>query len=232
MVKKEVKDKRIMNPASLRNLPQYKSLSDEEFAERYAKNISGISNIKAFEERVQKKIAEFESEYDTSDMKINDRMILRQLAQAAIAIEDYENFTFNLRTEGISNETIILFDKIQKIMSDLRKDISAMQDDLKITRKIRKGEKEESVVQYIETLKIKAKKFYENKHQYIFCPKCNMLLGTIWFLYPNDSKNKIQLRCNRKLQSGEICGTIVSVTSKELLEKRGVNIDNVPEYFK
>jgi hypothetical protein len=117
-------------------------------------------------------------------------------------------------------------------MTDLRSDISKLQDDLKITRKLRKSEKEQTVVSFIFNIQNKAQEFYEQKMSYIFCPKCNMLLGTIWTLYPDEERNKIKLVCNRKTEEGEICGTVVMVGTKELLENRSTNKKDIPEAIK
>jgi hypothetical protein len=118
-------------------------------------------------------------------------------------------------------------------MSKLRGDISDMQNDLKITRRIRKGDQEETVISELERLKQKASEFYEQRMFYVWCPKCNMLLFTGWFLYPDEKMNKLTLVCNRPLdEEGNICGHKFTVTSKELLDKRGVNKDDIPESMK
>ena len=66
---------------------------------------------------------------------------------------------------------------------------------------------------------------------YILCPKCDMLLSTIWNLYP-EANNKISLVCQRKYDDGSVCGEKFSVTTKELLENRGFNTDRVPPGMK
>jgi len=160
-------------------------------------------------------------------------MNLRALAQAYITLDDLEKMSFELRSgESLDDKDILKFDKLNMTMNTVRNAISKFQDDLNITRKIRKGDKEASVVNYLEELKAKAKEFYEMKHLYIFCPKCNMLLATIWLHYPEEAKNKIQLVCNRILDTGEICGNKLQISPKELLEMGGVNIEDVPEFFK
>ena len=106
-------------------------------------------------------------------------------------------------------------------MSDLRADISKFQLDLNITRKVRKSDQDVSVMAYIEGLKDKAKKFYENKMGYIFC-ECGMLLGTVWTQYPNEA-NTIRVKCGRVLEDGKTCGKVTTITTKELLAKRGTN---------
>jgi hypothetical protein len=207
----------------MRGLNQYKTLSDEEF-EAIVDAKSAMANIsEAFETRINKKLQEFEEDYDLSDMKINDRDTLRALIQAHISLEDYEQELFKLRAAGIGEDIMYRIEKLQKVMSDLRADISKFQTDLNITRKVRKSDQDVSVLAFITNLKDKAKKFYENKMGYIFCPKCNMLLGTIWTLYPEEGGNKVQLICNRVLEDGTKCGEKVIVGTKELLNNRGTN---------
>ena len=223
---------RARNIESLRNLKQYSNLSDDEFYEIMALQEIDLAPVKEFEDRISKKIDEFGEDYDLTDMKFNDRETLRALAQVMINLEDMETFSYKLRASGITEETLNMYDKISRQLKDLRSDASSLQDTLKISRKVRKGDKEESVINFISDLKEKAKRFYELKSSYIFCPKCNMLLGTIWTLYP-DSKNKIRLTCSRVLEDGHKCNTVVTVTTKELLDKRGSNRPEIlPESMK
>jgi hypothetical protein len=210
------------NKTKMRNLVQYRNLTDEEFDEKYAKVVLNVSPSMEFEKRIVKKLADFERDYDLTDLKINDMDTLRALVQAQIALEDYEQATYKSR-DDVSLDNIVIIDKIQKIMSDLRKDISSFQNDLKITRKVRKSDQETSVISFIEALKQKARKFSESKMSYVFCDKCNMLLATVWTLYPEDSKNKLRFVCNRPTETGEICGNVVNIGTKELFENGGTN---------
>ncbi len=205
-----------------RNLRQYKDLTDDEFEERMAKKQMDAEPSRDFEERIKKKLITFEEDYDLSDLKINDREILRALIQSLLSLEDYEQIMYKQKME-VTVENLVLVEKISKLMSDLRGDISKMQDDLKITRKIRKSDQEASVIAYIDSLKTKAREFYESRMSYIHCPECGLLLSTIWSLYPEES-NKIELICHRELQDGTRCGTKVRVTTKELLSKKGANM--------
>lgn len=206
-----------------RNLRQYKDLSDEQFEEVIAKKSMGLETSKLFEDRIAKKWAEFDQDYDLSDLKINDRDTLRALIQTQITLEDYEQHLFKIRTEGISEQQLFAIEKFQKAMSDLRTDISKMQNDLNITRKVRKSDQDVSVLAYIESLRKKAKEFAEAKMQYIFCPRCNMLLATVWTLFPQNDKNKLVLFCERDLGDGQKCGEKVIVSTTELLKNRGTN---------
>lgn len=214
----------------MRNLRQYRNLSDDEFLELMDKKIQGALPSTAFERRIESKIAEFGYDYDLSDMKVNDTASLRALVQAIIALEDYEQVLYKLRTESdLGTLDIQALEKISKIMSDLRSDISKIQDDLQIKRKTRKSDKESSVLAYLDDLKIKARQFIESRSMLIFCPKCNTLLATLWTLYP-DKENKLSLRCWKKDKDGNDCGEKVVIITKDLLATEGTNkVEIVPE---
>jgi hypothetical protein len=227
-----MEDKKSGKYSRMRNLAQYRDLSDEEFDEVITKKSMGIEQSKGFEDRISRKLQEFENDYDLSDMKINDMDTLRALIQAQISLEDYEQHQYKLRSAGITDEMIYASEKLSKIMSDLRADISKFQQDLNITRKVRKSDKELSTIAYLSNLQAQAKKYYEQKMQYIFCPKCNMLLGTIWCQYPHNDRNKVHLICGRVYPDGSKCGEKVTVSIDELVKNRGTNKREVtPESF-
>ncbi len=210
-----------------RNLRQYKDMTDEEFEERMAQKQLDAEPSLDFEARIKKKLLTFEEDYDLSDLKINDKEILRALIQSLISLEDYEQIMYKLKKE-VTIENLTLIDKVSKTMSDLRSDISKMQDDLKITRRTRKSDQEASVIAYIDSLKTKAKEFYESRQSYIYC-ECGMLLATVWSLYPEEN-NRMEFICHRELQDGSRCGTKIRVTTKELLAKHGTNdVSRMPE---
>jgi len=222
----------IPNKNSLRNLAQYSHLSDSEFDEMWERKTQNREVNESFESRIESKINEFAVDYALEDLHSNDLMTLRALAQAIMTLEDYELESYNLRTsEGVMMDNIALLDKMTKAMSDLRGDISRLQGDLGITRKVRKSDKESSVIATIEALKIKAKLFYDQKMVYIFCPKCHMLLSTIWTLYSDSEKNKITLVCERPLPDGKQCNNKFTVVIKDFV-RDGANKESIPESMK
>lgn len=206
-----------------RHLYQYRNMTDEEFETAIREKDLGMESSKELERRINEKLEQFSSDYDLSDLKINDKEVLRGLIQAIISLEDYEQLIFKIRSSGLSADNITLIDRMQKAMADIRKSISDAQNDLNITRKIRKSDQETSVIAYIDSLKEKARRFYESRMSYIFCPKCNTLLGTIWTLYPEQERNKIALVCNRIQEDGSPCGEKVVVGTKELIDNKGTN---------
>jgi len=213
----------IPNKTKMRNLIQYKDMSDEDFDTVFAKKVLNVSPSMEFEKRILKKLSDFEKDYDLNDLKINDMDTLRALVQAQIALEDYEQVLYKERSSSVSLDNIVMIDKIQKVMSDLRSDISSFQNDLKITRKFRKSDQETSIISFIDSLKAKAKKFSESRMSYIFCDQCKMLLATVWTLYPESNKNKLRFVCHRPTENGEICGGVVTISTKELFDAGGTN---------
>lgn len=207
---------------SKRNLKQYRDLSQEDFDQVLAQKALGLEVSDAFEKRISKKLDQFGQDYDLSDLKINDRETLRALIQALISLEDYEQYLYKIRSEGLNGTALANLEKLHKAMSELRADISKLQNDLNITRKVRKSDQDVSVMAYIDTLKKKAKEFYENKMSYIYC-ECGMLLATIWTLYPEEDKNKLALVCHRVLADGTECGKKTVVGLKEITNNRGTN---------
>lgn len=214
-----------------RNLVQYKNLTDAEFDEAMDQMSQGLVRDAEFDRRIKKKIEDFGEDYDLDDLKVNDLLTLRGLAQAYIALEDYESYYYNLRKEGVSLDIMIEVEKLNNIISGLRKDISSMQADLNITRKVRKSDKEQNVITFLESLKEKAREFYQERMSYVYCPKCNNLLFTGWFHYPTERGNKLQLVCNRVLDNGETCGHKFQISIKDIMndQDRGINISEVPE---
>jgi hypothetical protein len=98
-----------------------------------------------------------------------------------------------------------------------------------MSRKARRSDKEEDMVSLVQDMKIKAKKFYEQRMMLIFCPKCDTLISTMWFLYPNFKSNEIKLKCHKDLGDGLVCDGEVHVTSQWLLENGMRNKKDIPE---
>lgn len=227
---KVYRDRKISLPhkSQIRNLRQYKDLTDEQFEEKFTKEYLGLEPERQWENRIQIKIKEIGEDYNLDDLKINDKYTLRALAAAIIRLEDWDSVLGKLMLK-MDDQVMLKIDKISSIQSSLRGDISKMQDDLKISRKSRRSEKEEDAITFMEDLKVKAKKFYEQKMMYVFCPKCNTLLSTMWFLYPQFKTNMIKLKCHRDLGDGLVCDGEVNITSEWLLNNGMRNKKDIPE---
>lgn len=185
------------NKKKMRNLVQYRDLTDEEFDEVWGEIILDIeTSPEILEERVKEKLDELAVDYDMEDMKINDMGQLRSLALAQIQLDDLEQVAFETRQKTDSTSIQIL-EKVNRILSGLRDDISKISADLQLTRKIRKQSKESSIIDAINDLRSKARNFYQERMLYVFCPECKMLLSTLWLNYSSEEYNKLQLKCGR-----------------------------------
>jgi RNase P subunit RPR2 len=207
-----------------RNLKQNQKMSDEEFDEfwneEYGENTEDDEEILAeLKARTQEKLAELEKDYDFSDMKANDMTQLESLILAMLQLDDIEKEVYK-RRNNLTDTNILALEKFNKILSQLRSDISTISTDLQLTKKIRNKSKDISIVQRWEELSKKASQFYEQKMLYIFCPDCRTLLSTLWLLYPHGERNKIILYCER-------CNTKHEILLSELYETGNKNLPDV-----
>lgn len=215
--------KRLVSPTrkKIKNLKQFADMDDAEFEQHFQDIITNSERSESddvLEEQVVEKLGEFEVDYDLSDMKINDRLVLRNLIITIISLEDLE-LEFSAIRYDISESNILLLDRLSNIMSRLRKDISEMQNDLKLTRKIRKEGQEESFIAWLDKVKLYADEFYTEKTLSIFCSECRFLLSSVWLLYPEEG-NSLKLRCGH-------CGHEFEQDLKELYETDNKNLEDV-----
>jgi hypothetical protein len=222
------KRKEHRNPGSksrvkIRNLKQYKDLTDAEFDELQDKREFNAEPDRDWENRIKRKMDEFSKDYDLDDMKINDMYSLRALCAAILRLEDYDSKIGKLMKME-SNEYVLGDIKtLSEQQKGLRDGISKLQDDLKISRKVRKSDKEETAEKTIAELYRKAKKFYTQKMLWVVCPKCNTVLATAWFLYPEDGGSSIKVKCHHDMPDGTKCTGELEISTKKLLDAGGCN---------
>ena len=211
-------NRRKVSVGTLKGLKQYKDWTVEELEQEVAR-LSGDTTY-----RVEEVLASFYEDYDLSDMNANDEHSLLILAQIFVRLEDLNK----QMDQAMADLDEGKLGKLNSVATILRKDASQIQIDLHITRKARKGEKEQGLVQYIEDIKGRAAKLLDDRLSYIYCPKCQMLLCNVWHLYP-DANNIMKLTCVRikDVDEGSICGHEFTVTSKELKEGGNRNITGV-----
>jgi len=108
------------------------------------------------------------------------------------------------------------FEKINKQCSQLRNDVSKLQQDLNITRKSRQDSEGQSVTDFVIDLKARAKSFLADRLCEVYCPECKMLIAKVWFLY-KDADNSLRLICGR-----ENCGHDFTVTSADFAKNKNL----------
>jgi len=206
-----------------RNLTQYKGMTDEEFEEFWEERYGEVEEddqeiLEELKSRIKEKLDELEKDYDFSDMKSNDMMQLESLVLAMLQLDDLEKDVYKKRND-LSDSNVLVLEKLNKILSQLRADISTISEDLQLSKKIRNKSKDVSVVQRWEELSKKASEFYKQKMLYIFCPSCRTLLCNVWLLYPDNEKNKVTLYCER-------CNSKHEVILSELYNTNNKNLED------
>lgn len=232
------------NPKKLKNSKTYQDLSEEELIEMVESKSSLFENdFEEYKLRIEKKMKEFEIDYDLSNMKFNDVEQLKALCTSLVTLEDYELLSFELRREGLTGKEafkLTVVDKLSKIISDLQKNIINMQDSLGISRKIRKSTGAEDAKDDLKRLKNLAAEYYKKVMGYIYCEECRMLITTAWFLYP-DSDNVVRVKCQREYtdDAGRVvghCDHVTEITSEYLFSrdesKNKIPGTNHPEGFR
>ena len=204
--------RKVRSLAGLRNLPQYKNLSEEELLAVQEKIEHGDADF-----RVDKVLAQFEKDFDLSNMTVNDQLALQELARIFVNLDSIKESIQQTIHNGSDWQAV---ERQNKVASTLRDDASKLQRDLNITRKARQDSEGQSVVDFIEDLKKRAKQFLAERLNEIYCPKCNMLLAKVWVLYP-EQDNELNLVCDR-----DGCGYKFKVALKEL--EGGKNIEVGP----
>lgn len=207
----------------LRNLKQNQGMSDSEFevwfADTYPQPDADDYDPEELDKRIDEILKKLGDDYDLDDMKSNDMIQLKAFILASIQLTDLERKAQSL-TKGIDSDSILVLEKINRIMSSLRADMSMISTDLQLTKKIRSQSKDVSVQQKWNELTTKAADFYRRKSLFIFCPNCRTLLSTIWLLYTENVNNEIRLECER-------CGTVSNVKLFSLYDKGNKNLEDV-----
>src|SRR3990172_2439999 len=184
----------------MRNLVQFRDMTDDDFEEYWAENYENVDEIpfdfEDLERRIEEKIEELSKDYDLDDMKANDMMQLRSLILSVVQLEDLESKDFEIR-QDINSANVLTLEKINRMISALKTDVSALSTDLQLTKKIRNKSKEVSVAKRWNDLVDQAYEFAKRKMLYIFCPECNMLLATVWLLYTDEPYSSLSLHCGK-----------------------------------
>jgi RNase P subunit RPR2 len=199
-------------------------MTEEEFTEFWEERYGEVAEddqeiLEELKQRIKERLDELEKDYDFSDMKANDMMQLESLILAMLQLDDLEKDVYKKRND-LSDSNVLVLEKLNKMLSQLRADISTISEDLQLSKKIRNKNKDVSVVQRWEELSRKASEFYKQKMLYIFCPDCRMLLATVWLQYPDVEKNKLTVFCDR-------CKTKHEITLYELYNLGNKNLPDV-----
>jgi hypothetical protein len=196
-------DGRGRSVGSLRNLPQFKGMSDEE--------IMAATQVSTLEEQVAARIEELGEEFDLSDMKYHDLLILQRFFTALIRLEKAEAELAEKYDDLPAGEK----SREETALSTLRGDVLRMQNELGISKLRRNAEVEDNPMVMFSDVRARAKKFLEERLCWVICPKCGMQVAKVHFTYT-------QVTATLKMMCGR-CEVEFSVTAEELLQKEREN---------
>lgn len=188
-----------VNIASLRNLPQYKDFTDDEILKRVTGKLDRL---------IDEEMKNLEKDYDLSDMKYNDVVLIERWVALMIRLRDSEEDLEHRIQAGElgSNEALTE----EKRLSTMRDDMLKIQRSLAIDRAKRRDSSDDDPRLLFADIRKRAKRFYQERLCYVKCPNCNLVICTANFLYP-DSNNRVLLTCAR-------CDTESEWTSQELVK--------------
>lgn len=198
-------DGRGKNIASLRNLAQFRGKTDEE--------ILATIDDQSLANRVAERIEKLEDEFDLSDMKYHDRLLLERFMTLIIRLEDEEEWLEGrIRNDNISSAEA---GRVERRLTMMRDAILDIQKELGISRLVRKDTVEDNPMILFQDIRRRAKRFLEERLCHIKCHKCGILLARTSFLYPQ-APNELKLICGR-------CGAKTITTSAEAIEAERQN---------
>jgi len=184
---------------SLRNLSQFQGMSDDDILE--------IVSIEDLDAQVQKQMDALEKDYDFSDMKYNDMVLLEQMAMLMVRLISSEPvLEEKIRDGSLESHNALKEEQRLKTIRDCIRDI---QNDLGILRVKRAETVEDNPRLLFDDIRQRAHKFLKERLIYVLCPDCKIAICTLNFLYP-DQKNTLTLTCGK-------CGKSHSWSSAELL---------------
>lgn len=204
----------VKNKSKMRNLVQYRNMSDEEFNSVW-ETYSNKPEVDV-DSRTEKIMTDLSLNYDLRDMNVNDTLALRELAKTFVLLDDIGLMEQSAFEDGELSKLSTL----SKIKKEYLENVSKLQNDLNIARKNRQGDVE-ALESYLPSILKKAKNFLDARLAYIYCPECHMLVANAWFNNWN-LENKIELTCPR-----EECNHRFDVTSQYLAANRNKNVEGV-----
>jgi len=175
-------------------------MSDDEILE----TVSAVD----LETQVQEQLDSLEKDYDFSDMKYNDMVLLENMAMLMVRLNNSEPIVEERIRDGTLDAHAAL--KEEQRLKTLRDGIRDIQRDLGILRVKRVEDTEDNPRLLFDEIRSRAHKFLRERLIYVKCPECSIVICTVNFLYPEQS-NQITLICQK-------CGKSHSWSSKELLE--------------
>jgi len=164
-------------------------------------------------DQIDQRIIELGNDYDFSELKLNDKELLRRMAALTIRLESGEKeLEKGIRAKEFdSNEAL----KEEQRLGLMRRDLVLIQESLGMSRAKRVEKLENNPLAIFIDIKARAKRFLYERFCHIFCPSCHQLIAEIHFSWPEE-KSSLTITCGR-------CKTKTTLTGKEMLKNESEN---------
>lgn len=133
-------------------------------------------------DRYDQILAEYRTFYDVDTLSsANDKANLSMLIRNQILVERIQEELNGIIEDNDTEliESIVIIKKLQDSLKDLTESSLALERALGIDRKSRKKDSQESVADYISSLKVAAREWLETQTVKVFCPKCQVLVARL-----------------------------------------------------
>jgi len=185
----------------LKNLRPNKGKTDEEIIEAFLAKQSKprLTVVKDapkqvnYDRRFNEKMKILQKEYAIDMNNSNDEESLKALVRFQLQLENVNRDIDALQAQdSIGKDDYAKLKSLGDFQRGVLTSISDLQTTLGITRKVRKEKANDDIPQWIDSVLLRAKDFFEGKTQTIECPKCVIELFRYWENFPKE-KNTISL---------------------------------------
>lgn len=202
----------------LRNLAMFKNKTDEEILEfikaREAKQKleepekpvkkqpeteqppEPKTDSTVFKKKFNEKLKNLQAEYGIDMNNSNDAEMLRALARHLIQSEIVNDQIINLQSsEEVDTRTLKNLGDYQRTLVAT---ITDLQEKLGIGRKQRKEKQVDSVPQFIELVRARARDVWKRETFPVNCERCNIELARVWLNFPDNAYTvNMEIECEK-----------------------------------
>jgi len=175
----------------LRNLKLYRGLSNEEILEMRRKSQSSPKKLafkadRGYEKRFGEKFELLQKEFALDMNNSNDVEMLSQLVRQMLQAENVDKDIRSIQERDFkSKDDIATLKALGDFQRDVQLSVSDLQDKLGISRKQRKEKATDDIPQWIDSVLLKARDFWNRKTETVDCPNCQIELARYWINFPD-----------------------------------------------
>lgn len=175
----------------LQNLGPYKGKSIDEIRQlmiekRSAGPKSTSKSDKNYDTRFQEKFDALKQEFAVDLNDSNDVEALNNLVRLIIQSENVDKDIRALQEQDTKNkDDVMVLKNLGDFQRNITMSISDIQEKLGITRKARKEKSADDVPQWIDSVLVKSREFFNRKTLTVDCPNCEIELVRYWVNFPH-----------------------------------------------